>query len=135
MHMKRHDLGISNHIAAYSDVIETTSNLRWLYSAGTPGITADGQFPPDIETQSRLAWASIMKALEVAGMDRYDLVKVSTTLTSAAYIPAYRKVREEVMGDARPAFMLSVVTQMIKPEILVEIEIIAAKPSASVPPL
>ena len=32
----------------------------------------------------------------------------------------------EILGDVRPAFMLQIVTQLIKPEVLVEVEIIAA---------
>jgi hypothetical protein len=34
--------------------------------------------------------------------------------------------RGEILGDVRPAFMLQIVTQLIKPEVLVEVEIIAA---------
>ena len=41
-------------------------------------------------------------------------------------IPAYVKVRGEMLGDVRPAFMLQIVTQLIKPEVLVEVEVIAA---------
>jgi 2-iminobutanoate/2-iminopropanoate deaminase len=36
-------------------------------------------------------------------------------------------VRAEVIGDARPDLMMRVVNQMIRPEILVEIEIVAAR--------
>ena len=38
----------------------------------------------------------------------------------------YVKVRGEMLGDVRPAFMLQIVTQLIKPEVLVEVEVIAA---------
>jgi Endoribonuclease L-PSP len=64
--------------------------------------------------------------LEKAGMTTADLVKVTTSLTDAKDIPAYAKVRGEILGDIRPAFMLQVVTQLIKPEVLVEVEVIAA---------
>jgi 2-iminobutanoate/2-iminopropanoate deaminase len=59
-------------------------------------------------------------------MTTADLVKVTTSLTDAQDIPAYAKVRGEILGDVRPAFMLQVVTQLIKPKVLVEVEIIAA---------
>jgi enamine deaminase RidA (YjgF/YER057c/UK114 family) len=39
----------------------------------------------------------------------------------------YTKVRAAVIRDARPALMMQVVNQMIRPEILVEIEIVAAR--------
>ncbi len=56
-----------------------------------------------------------------------DLVKVTATLTDPKNIAVYAKIRGEYLGDARPALMLQVVNQLIKPEVLVEIEIIAAR--------
>ena len=42
-------------------------------------------------------------------------------------IPAYSKVRTRFLGEARPASMLLVIPQLVRPEFLVEVEIIAAK--------
>jgi 2-iminobutanoate/2-iminopropanoate deaminase len=64
--------------------------------------------------------------LEKANMSTADLVKVTTSLTNAEDVPAFVKVRSEFLGDARPAFMLQIVSGLIKPEVLVEVEIIAA---------
>lgn len=36
------DVGVAKQIGAYSDAIETAPNLRWLYTAGTPGLSRDG---------------------------------------------------------------------------------------------
>src|SRR5262249_24401190 len=122
-----HDVGAAKHIGRYSDDIETESGLRWLHTSGTPGVSDDGTIPEGIEAQARLAWGYILAMLGKAGMTTADLVKVTTSLTNAHDIPAYAKVRGEFLGDVRPAFMLQVVTQLIKPEVLVEIEIIAAR--------
>ena len=122
-----HNVGAAKHIGQYSDAVETESGLRWLFTSGTPGVADDGTIPPGIEAQSRLAWKYIVAALEKAGMTTGDLVKVTTSLTNAADIPAYAKVRGEFLGNVRPAFMLQIVTQLIKPEVLVEVEIIAAR--------
>ena len=59
-------------------------------------------------------------------MTTANLVKVTTTLTRTEDIPAYTAIRKRVLAGVRPAFMLQVVTQMVKPEFLVEVEIIAA---------
>ncbi|HEY1544489.1 MAG TPA: Rid family hydrolase [Xanthobacteraceae bacterium] len=120
------DVGAAKHIGRYSDAIETASGLRWLHTSGTPGVAEDGSIPAGIEAQTRLAWKYILAALATAGMTTADLVKVTTSLTDARDIPAYARIRGEVLGDVRPAFMLQVVTQLIKPEVLVEVEIIAA---------
>jgi 2-iminobutanoate/2-iminopropanoate deaminase len=126
MNHEIHDVGAAKHIGRYSDAIETAPGLRWLYTSGTPGVSDDGTFPAGIEAQSRLAWGYILKTLESARMTTADLVKVTTSLTNAQDIPAYAKVRGEFLGDARPAFMLQIVEQLIKPDVLVEIEVIAA---------
>jgi 2-iminobutanoate/2-iminopropanoate deaminase len=121
-----HNVGAAKHIGRYSDAIETASGWRWLHTSGTPGVAEDGTIPAGIEAQTRLAWKYILTALKEAGMTTADLVKVTTSLTDARDIPAYAKIRSEILGDMRPAFMLQVVTQLIKPEVLVEVEIIAA---------
>ncbi len=56
-----------------------------------------------------------------------DIVKVSQYLTRAEDIAPYVKVRSQALGDARPAFVLLVVPQLIWPDVLVEVEVIAAK--------
>jgi enamine deaminase RidA (YjgF/YER057c/UK114 family) len=56
-----------------------------------------------------------------------DIAKVTQYLTRADDIMAYAKVRTRYLGQARPASMLLVIPQLVWPEILVEVEIIAAK--------
>ncbi len=67
------------------------------------------------------------KALEAAGMTTADIVKVATSLVDPKDMAGYVKVRSEILGEVRPAFMLSVVNELIRPDIRVEIEVIAAK--------
>ena len=47
------DVGVARQIGAYSDVIEAAPNLRWLYTAGTPGLSLDGKLP-----YARVSWAT-----------------------------------------------------------------------------
>jgi 2-iminobutanoate/2-iminopropanoate deaminase len=122
-----HDTGVAKRIGFYSDAIEAAPGLRWLHTSGTPGLSAaTGELPKDLEGQTRLAWENIIAALNKAGMTINDLVKVTTWLTRASDKAAYAKVRKEILGDVKPAFMLSVVTELISPDMLVEIEAIAA---------
>ena len=127
-HLKTHDTGISKYVGSYSDAVEARGHLRWLFTSGTPGLKADGSLPSDIEGQTRQAWANVFKALEAADMTPSDMVNVKTTLINRDDIPGYVKVRKELLGDIKPSFMLTVATQLVKPEFLVEIEIIAVAP-------
>jgi enamine deaminase RidA (YjgF/YER057c/UK114 family) len=65
--------------------------------------------------------------LEQADMGLADIVTVTQCLTRAEDIPAYGNVRTRFLGELRPASMLLIVTQLFKPEFLVELEFIAAK--------
>jgi 2-iminobutanoate/2-iminopropanoate deaminase len=122
-----HDIGIARQIGAYSDAVEVKPNLRWLMTSGTPGLSGTGKLPADITGQAELAWEHVVRMLERADMTVADVVKVTQYLTRAEDIPAYVKVRSRFLGDARPAFMLAVVSHLVWPEILVEVEIIAAR--------
>jgi 2-iminobutanoate/2-iminopropanoate deaminase len=122
-----HDIGVARQIGAYSDAIEVGPNLRWLLTSGTPGLATDGDLPKDISGQTELAWKHVISMLERAGMTVADIVKVTQYLTRAEDIAAYGKVRTRFLGDVRPAAMLLVVPQLVRPEFLVEVEIVAAK--------
>ena len=123
-----HDIGVASQIGSYSDAIEAKPNLRWLMTSGTPGLAVNGDgLPKDITGQAELAWQHIIGILGKAGMTVTDIVKVTQYLTRADDIAAYAKVRTRYLGQARPASMLLVIPQLVWPEILVEVEIIAAK--------
>ena len=120
------DTGIANHIGTYSDAVVAEAGLRWLYTAGTPGIMKDGSVPQGIEAQTRQAFANVAEALEAANMTIKDIVKIVTSLNDSADKALYVKTRKEILGDVKPAFMLAIVNELIKPEYVVEIEVIAA---------
>jgi enamine deaminase RidA (YjgF/YER057c/UK114 family) len=122
-----HDIGVAGQIGAYSDAIEVKPNQRWLFTSGTPGLSEAGELPPDITGQAELAWQHIRRMLERADMTVADIVKVTQYLTRAEDIPGYVKVRKQALGDVRPAFMLLVIPQLVRPEFLLEVEVIAAR--------
>jgi 2-iminobutanoate/2-iminopropanoate deaminase len=121
------DIGVAKQIGAYSDALEARPNLRWLLTSGTPGLSTTGDLPKDITGQAEQAWEHIARMLERAQMTVADVVKVTQYLTRAQDIRAYVKVRSRFLGEIRPAFMLVVVPQLIRPEFLVEVEIVAAR--------
>ncbi len=121
------DIGVARRIGAYSDAIEVQPGLRWLMTSGTPGLPLDGTLPDDIAGQAELAWQHVLQMQAEAGMGVADIVKSTHYLTRAEDIPAYAKVRARYLGDVRPASMLLVVPQLVRPEFLVEVEVVAAR--------
>jgi 2-iminobutanoate/2-iminopropanoate deaminase len=122
-----HDIGVASQIGAYSDALEGGANLRWLMTSGTPGLSLTGELPGDISGQAELAWEHIGRMLDRAGMTVNDIVKVTQYLTHAEDIPDYAKVRTRFLAGVRPASMLLVIPQLVRPEFLVEVEVVAAR--------
>jgi 2-iminobutanoate/2-iminopropanoate deaminase len=124
---KLHDVGVANLIGKYGDAVEASPSARWLFTSGTPGIGLDGKTPGDITAQAELAWGHIVRMLDSAGMGVHDLVKVTHYLLRTEDIKPYVAVRTRFLGDARPASMLLIVPELVRPEFLLEVEAIAAK--------
>jgi 2-iminobutanoate/2-iminopropanoate deaminase len=121
------NIGVARQIGAYSDGVEAPASARWVFTAGTPGIMPDGSYPQGITAQAEQAWKNILAILAEAGMGVKDLVKVTHYLVRQEDIKDYVAVRARYLGDARPASMLTIVPALVKPEMLVEIEAVAAK--------
>lgn len=121
------DVGVASQIGTYSDAIEVPKNARWLFTSGTPGLSKTGDLPNDITGQAEIAWEHILNMLAAADMSANDLVKVTHYLLKAEDIADYVKVRSRFLGDARPASMLLVGPELVRPEFLLEIEAYAAK--------
>jgi enamine deaminase RidA (YjgF/YER057c/UK114 family) len=111
----------------FSHGVEVPPNARWLAISGQVGTAPDGTLPPQLEAQAENAWRNIAAILDAAGMTLGDLVKVTAYLTRREDIAAYRAVRDRILGELRPASTLVVVSALVRPEWLVEIEAIAAR--------
>lgn len=121
------NVGVAAKIGSYSDAIEVPAGARWLVTSGTPGIQGDGQLPPDFAAQATLAWEHCLRMLRAADMDVADIVKITQYLTRRADLEAYRPIRSKFLGEARPASMLSFVSELVWPNMYFELEIVAAK--------
>ncbi|PXX37321.1 RidA family protein [Undibacterium pigrum] len=122
-----HNIGIASQIGKYTDAMEVSGYTRWLFTSGTPGLDQDGNLPGDICAQADLAWRNILRMLESSSMTIADIVKVTHYLTRESDIAEYVKIRSNYLGDARPASMLMIIPALVKPDFLVEIEVIAAQ--------
>ena len=120
------NVGVAAKIGKYSDAVLTEAGQRQLHVSGTPGIRKDGSVPATFEEQADLAWRNLLEILEAAGMGPRNLVKITQYMVRAEDIAAYPAIRLKYLGDHRPASMLSVVTALVKPEILFEIEAVAS---------
>lgn len=112
--------------AAYSHGVSVSTSARTLYVAGQIPIDRHGQTPAEFREQAELVFANVRAVLEAGGMSLGDVVKMNTYLTRPSDYEEFVKVRSSVMGANRPTSTLVYVSALAKPDLYVEIEVIAA---------
>ncbi|AXQ95173.1 RidA family protein [Cereibacter azotoformans] len=100
---------------------------NWCFVAGTTGYDyATMTMPEGVAEQARNCLGTIARVLDEAGFSMADIVRVQYTVTDAALIEALAPVLGDVLGEIRPAATM-VIAGLIRPEMLVEIEVTAFK--------
>lgn len=108
------------------------------WSAAGETIFVSGQLPFDasrnlvgteIADQTRQALANLEAVLRDATLDLSDVVKTTVWLRRAEDFAGFNEAYAEVFGDRRPA-RSAVVSELVVPGALVEIEAIAVRRSA-----
>ncbi len=113
---------------AYTHTCVVPAGAKWVVLSGQVGISPDGKLAEGAEAQTEQVYRNILACLKAHGMGKEDIVKFTVYLTDSRYIPAYRAARERMIGnDCKPTSTLVVVDGLAAPEMLVEIEAIAAK--------
>ena len=124
---KLHNPGtVAPPFGRYSNGVEVREGARWLHVSGQVGVDLKGGLPGDFEGQAGNAWRNVIAVVEAAGMRVEDLVKITVYITRPGDVAAYRAVRDRVIGEARPASTLVVVSGLADPRWLIEIEAVAA---------
>ena len=115
-------------LGAYTHSIKVPRDAEWLVIAGQVGMNAKGQVLDGIRKQAEQAFRNILACLRENGMRKNDLIKFNVYLTDSRHIEPYRAARKKVIGDATlPASTLLIIDGLASPDLLVEVEALAAK--------
>ena len=117
---------VAGPLGTYSHGVEVAPGSRLLFGAGQVGIAEDGRIGVGIEEQARLAWRNIGEVLAGADMAIRDIVQLNMYLVDREDVAAARAVREEVLGEHRPASTLAYVQGLASPDWRIEIDFVAA---------
>ena len=99
----------------------------WCFMSGVTGYDyATMTIPDDIAQQARNCFKTIATVLDQAGFTMADIVRVQYTVSDVALVDALIPTLGEAFSDIRPAATM-VIAGLIKPEMLVEIEVTAFK--------
>ena len=108
----------------YSHVVKAGNTL---YLAGQTALDVDGNLvgPGDVVAQAEQVFKNLRDVLEAVGSSLADIVKINTYLTDPASVPLIREVRRGFFPGPQPAATLVVISQLARPEFMVEVEAVA----------
>ncbi|RCK53865.1 endoribonuclease L-PSP [Thalassospira profundimaris] len=109
----------------YVHAMEVTGAARFLFVSGTMGLDIDGTAPDGLDDQLSLIWSNIRRILAEADMTTENIVRVTSYLSDVTFVQPNQDARLQALGERRVP-TTAIVVQTLKPEWLVEIEIVAA---------
>jgi enamine deaminase RidA (YjgF/YER057c/UK114 family) len=111
----------------YAQGVSAPADARWVYVSGQVGAKPDGTIEQGFEAQAARCWSNIMAVLADEGMGSADIVKATVYITDAGDVGKSRVARDAAMQGHACASTLVVVSALALPELVVEIEVVAAK--------
>jgi enamine deaminase RidA (YjgF/YER057c/UK114 family) len=113
--------------AGYSQVVEVRGG-RTLYISGQIAVDSSGNLlgSGDFNAQVKQVFANLKARLDESGASFNDVVKLNFYLVDADNLQIVRDIRDTyVNGENPPASTLVVVKQLVRPDLLVEVDAIA----------
>ncbi|WP_083749287.1 RidA family protein [Frankia sp. CcI49] len=127
-------------LGLYSHAVRAPRDHQLVCVSGQLSVTPDGVSVGvgDFDTQMRTVLGNLRSVLASAGAAPTDLLKMTTYLVSADLIDDFYRVRETVFADwfpdgVFPGNTLLVVSRLVRPEFLIEIEALAVAPDSPGP--
>ena len=115
-------------LGAYTHSVKVPANAELLVIAGQVGMNAKGQLQDGIRRQAEQAFRNVLACLRANRMNKSHLVRLQVFLTDPRFVDAYRAARSKVIGDdIKPASTLLIVDGLASPDMLIEVEAMAAK--------
>ena len=111
----------------YTHVVEVTGPAKTVYISGQIAFDKEGKLvgAGDMAAQAEQVFKNLQSALEAAGAKFSDVVKMNTYITDMSKAPAVREVRARYFSQSTPASTLVQVVALARPELMLEIEVIA----------
>jgi reactive intermediate/imine deaminase len=112
----------------YTHIVEVTGPNRTIYISGQIAYDKDGKIvgaPGDMKAQAEQVFRNLKAALDAAGATFADVVKMNSYITDMSKVQAVRDVRAQYFKNATPASTFVEVKGLVRPELLLEIEVIA----------
>ena len=115
------------HSRNAAHAVEVPAGARLLFTNGQTGTKPDGSIPAATEDQAVVVFERLEIILEAANMTFRDVVRFNAYLTDESDTQAFLDVRDHVMSGHKPAMTFFFINSLVRPELKIEIEAVAAK--------
>jgi reactive intermediate/imine deaminase len=114
----------------YTHIVEVTGPAKTIYISGMIAFDKDGKVvgAGDMKAQAEQVFKNLETALTAAGAKFSDVVKMNSYITDMSKAQAVRDVRATYFNDATPASTFVEVKGLVRPDLLLEIEVVAVIP-------
>ena len=116
----------------YTHIVEVTGPAKTIYISGQIAFDKDGTLvgAGDMKAQAEQVFKNLQAALQAAGAKFTDVVKMNSYITDMSKIQAVRDVRARYFGEVTPASTFVQVAGLVRPDLLLEIEVVAVVPAS-----
>lgn len=117
----------------FTNVIEIPAGTDLVFVSGLTAQGPDGVAPKDAEGQAQAVFRNLRIALAARGLTPADVIQVRGFLVDIqATLPAYRQAAGDFFGKAPPPASTVVgVGGLVRPDLLMEVELVAARPAVT----
>jgi enamine deaminase RidA (YjgF/YER057c/UK114 family) len=115
------------HSRNAAHAVEVPPGARLLFTNGQTGTRPDGVTPISAGEQAAVVFERLQAILQAADMTFQDIVRLNAYLTDEADIQTFLDMRDRMLGDHNPAATFFIVKALVRPELKIEIEAVAAK--------
>ena len=113
--------------AAYAHGTEIPAGWRIVRTSGQLGVDPEGKIPESAFDQAVICFENIRAILAEADMAPSDVAHISAFVTDREHLADYMRARDAFLDSSRlPASTLIVVSGFTRPELVVEVEVLAA---------
>ena len=113
--------------ARYVHACTVPADAQLVFTSGQLGITADGTVPEGAEAQTNVALQNVSTILQAAGAGMENIVRLNAYVSGREHLQGYMRARDAALGPLPPtASTLMIVSGFARPEMVVEVEAIAA---------
>ena len=115
------------HSSNVAHGVEVPAGARLLFTNGQVGTKPDGATPESTSDQTEVVFDRLKAVLDKSEMSFSDVVRFNIYLTDQSDVKTVFAIRDRIMGEHKPAATILVVNGLARPELKVEIELVAAK--------